>query len=217
MMLPKPVAILKDWDGTVVDSMGHVHHCVDKALSLMNMQPATREQVILTAVYGRTCGSEVWGMNEADNATFVSHFDREYFVFSPEFTLMPHALEFYQSIPADIHIGVVSNGLHSLIDQQITHLGWHERMKVVVCAGDAALNKPHPDPIWHALKLLDVPVSKSVWFIGDTQGDIRAANAAGVTSILVCDHAYDGPAPDFHFPDMRALHTAALSSYGIEL
>ncbi|XUM02894.1 HAD family hydrolase [Streptomyces venezuelae ATCC 10712] len=53
-------------------------------------------------------------------------------------------------------------------------------------ADDVERGKPAPDPIRHALSLVDVPADRAV-FVGDSVWDMRAARRAGVASAgLLC-------------------------------
>jgi phosphoglycolate phosphatase-like HAD superfamily hydrolase len=55
-------------------------------------------------------------------------------------------------------------------------------MDVIVTEDDTERHKPFPDPLLHAARLLDLPVS-SCWYIGDSTHDMEAARAAGMPAI----------------------------------
>jgi pyrophosphatase PpaX len=54
----------------------------------------------------------------------------------------------------------------------------------VVTADDTELHKPHPDPVLHALELLDSEPPKAA-FVGDSPFDVGAGKAAGVFTVGV--------------------------------
>jgi pyrophosphatase PpaX len=55
---------------------------------------------------------------------------------------------------------------------------------VVVTSDDTELHKPHPEPILHALELLDAPAADAA-YVGDSPFDVRAGNDAGVFTVAV--------------------------------
>jgi pyrophosphatase PpaX len=55
---------------------------------------------------------------------------------------------------------------------------------VVVTSDDTELHKPHPEPILHALELLDAPAADGA-YVGDSPFDVRAGNDAGVFTVAV--------------------------------
>ena len=99
---------------------------------------------------------------------------------------------------------VVSNKAGHYLRAEVTHLGWDAHFGAVVGAGDAAADKPDPAPIFLALERLGRAADRSVWYLGDTALDMRAAHAAGVTAVLIGDASHDGGIdrahPDLHFP-----------------
>lgn len=60
-------------------------------------------------------------------------------------------------------------------------------MSVVVVEDDTERHKPHPDPLLHAARLLDLPPTGALravcWYVGDSTHDMIAARAAGMTAI----------------------------------
>jgi len=99
-------------------------------------------------------------------------------------------------------LGVVSNKAGKYLRAEVVHLGWSSYFGPVIGAGDARADKPDPAPILLALEQLGCPADASVWYLGDTALDMRAAQAAGVTAVLVGDAEHDGgvehAAPDLH-------------------
>ena len=102
--------------------------------------------------------------------------------------------------------GVVSNKAGQYLRAEVVHLGWGAHFGAVVGAGDAAADKPDPAPILLALEQLGHPAGRSVWYLGDTALDMRAARAAGVTAVLVGDASHDGGVDRAH-PDIH-VHSA---------
>ena len=85
----------------------------------------------------------------------------------------------------------MSNKAGTYLRAEVAHLGWAAHFGAVVGAGDAAADKPDPAPIRIALQRLGRPADASVWYLGDTALDMRAARAAGCTAVLIGDAAHD--------------------------
>jgi len=74
--------------------------------------------------------------------------------------------------------GIVTNKPSWLTDPLLQALGVSERAGCVVSGDTCARSKPHPDPIEHACRLLEVAPQASL-YVGDARRDIEAAHAAG--------------------------------------
>ena len=83
-----------------------------------------------------------------------------------------------------IRWGVVTNKLEHLAGLILAELDLRERCAVLVGGDTAARNKPHPDPIEHALRATG-HAARAVAYVGDHEKDIIAGRAAGVRTIAV--------------------------------
>ncbi len=83
--------------------------------------------------------------------------------------------------------GIVSNLDHELLTSEVERLGLSDYFSVVIGSRNDKHLKPNPDLIIKALDMMQAAPNKSVLYIGDTKGDIAAANAAGCRSILVSE------------------------------
>ncbi|MDP6927452.1 MAG: HAD family hydrolase, partial [Rhodospirillales bacterium] len=77
---------------------------------------------------------------------------------------------------------------------EVAYLGWDNFFTAIVGAGDAAQDKPEPDPIYLCLNGSGINSNESgwphIWFVGDAPSDLECANKAGVTSVLLCKKPY---------------------------
>jgi len=208
--LPKPVAVLYDWDGFKVDSLRRVHDVHLDVLREFGMPEIDFATTIEMTAHGPHASRIILGLEDDEADRFMNRFKEIYFKFSPDFQLMPGAVEFFASHPPSLPIGVVSNKDGAMLRAEIAHLGWANRISAVVGVGEAPRNKPAPDAPLFALQHMGVAPSKNVWFGGDTAGDIACAQAAGLTAILVTEHEYTGPVPDFRFQNLHQLRAAAM-------
>ncbi|OFA00170.1 HAD-IA family hydrolase [Duganella sp. HH101] len=85
-----------------------------------------------------------------------------------------------------VKLGIVTNSGRKYASVLLDHLGIGQYFSTVVTYTDvkAAGAKPSPTGLKLALERLGVPANKDVLYVGDTNEDIEAAYAAGVTPIL---------------------------------
>jgi phosphoglycolate phosphatase len=182
----KPDAIFFDWDGTLVDSLpalnGYYNHVMavysKPAISIeeakKNIRRSARERF-----------PEIFG-DKADEALEVfydyvakTHLDHiEVFIESHDF--MAELATF------NIQLGIVSNKKHSFLLKEISHLGWDKYLVSNIGAGEAAKDKPEPDPLLLAASKIGLsPETNEIWYVGDTETDMMAAVAAGFQPIFI--------------------------------
>ena len=68
--------------------------------------------------------------------------------------------------------------------QAIDGTGWAHFFDCWVCGDDTERRKPHPDPLFKACEMLDIPPGRDVWYVGDSTTDIIAASRAGMTGVF---------------------------------
>ncbi len=210
--VPPPRAIVWDWDNTLIDAWAGIAAGLNVVLAEHGMAPWTLAEArarirgsvrdTFPAMFGPGWRRAADRLREAMLACHLDHL-----------ALLPGtgaALAAASAWP----MAIVSNKEGALLRREVAHLGWLSRFGAVVGAGDAAADKPHPAPIWHALGIIRVNPGPDVWYVGDTGSDMQAARAAGCTAVLVGDAAHDGgiarleetgAAPHLHCQDGLAL------------
>ncbi len=78
--------------------------------------------------------------------------------------------------------GVVTNKSSRLTEPLMRTLQLLERAACIVSGDTVGRSKPHPDPMYHACKLLHCAPREAI-YIGDAKRDIEAGNAAGMHTI----------------------------------
>ncbi len=81
---------------------------------------------------------------------------------------------------ARIKLAVVTNKIHRLAVSTLQHTHIFDHFEAVVGGDSVARRKPHPDVVLQALEQLGVPPASAL-MVGDSQYDVDAARAAGVT------------------------------------
>lgn len=79
--------------------------------------------------------------------------------------------------------GIVTNKSKRFTDRLIPKFGFTFAPQVVVSGDTLSVSKPNPEPLLYAAQQLNIN-PKECAYVGDSLGDIQAANAAGMVSIL---------------------------------
>ena len=197
-----PSILLYDWDNTLVDGWAGITAALNAAFAAFDKplwsvtDTKERVRVALRESFPVMFGSE-W---ERARDLFYAAFKEQHLQHVGPMPGAEDALVAGAAWPQ----AVVSNKAGHYLRAEVTHLGWGAHFGAVVGAGDATADKPDPAPIFLALERLGRAADRSVWYLGDTALDMRAAHAAGVTAVLVGDAAHDGgidqARPDLHFP-----------------
>jgi|GEM_PF-209935 len=81
---------------------------------------------------------------------------------------------------------VVSNKDKVLLEEEVSCLFSSSPFIRILGNGDAEYNKPHPAPVYEALKVLDLhPNKDEIWLVGDSKQDTDCALASGCVPVLV--------------------------------
>ena len=206
--LPKPKAILFDWDNTLVDTWPTIHRSLNVTLRYMQHPEWSLEKVKTNVKKSmRDSFPEMFGDRWEDAA---KHYQQSYrAIHLDDLQPLPDAEDMLRAIPENIFTAVVSNKRGPTLREELTHMGWDEFFDIAIGSDDAVRDKPHPDPAHLALESFG-PCGPEVWFIGDTIIDLECAEASGATPILYGDHAtkdnvYDGFGFAAQVKDQREL------------
>jgi phosphoglycolate phosphatase len=211
-----PSCILWDWDNTLVDGWAAIQHGLNATFAAFAM-PAWDRATVLARVRGslRDTFPAMFGpaWERARDIFYAAVQEQHLQVLQP----MPGAAAAIRAARALGPQGVISNKQGALLRAEAAHLGWSDHFAVLVGAGDATADKPHPAPFRLALAACGATAGPHVWYVGDTALDMQAARAAGCTPVLVGGAAHDGGIaradPAIAFDDAQALgaHLAALA------
>ncbi len=220
--LPRPAAILWDWDNTLVDGWAAIAAGLNAAFAAFGLPQWTLAEVKARVRRSlRESFPEIFGAEweRARDIFYAEVRARHLAVLAP----MPGAEAAIRAAAAiAVPQGVVSNKQGPLLRAEAAHLGWAPLFRALVGAGDAAADKPDPAPLRMALAACGGAGSDpgAVWYVGDTALDMQAARAAGCAAVLLGSAEHDGgvgnAAPDRAFADGHALaaHLARLANRG---
>ena len=191
MSLPKPTAILFDWDNTLVDTWPIIHSALNMTMRYMDHPEWSFEKVRSDVKKSmRDAFPDLFGERWEDAA---KHFQESYrSIHLEHLTPLPGAEAMLAQAAQAAKLGVVSNKHGANLRKELAHLGWDKYIATAVGAGDAARDKPAPEHPMMALHALETENTPSVWFIGDTVVDLECATAIGATPVLYGDHRTEG-------------------------
>jgi pyrophosphatase PpaX len=221
----RPIAILFDLDGTLVDTVPFILAAVRHAFEGYGTCPSDAEWIAgigtplraQLASFARRA-EDVEPLLARYRAYWIEHHDRMT-------RLFPGALEAVVALASRGHpLGVVTAKTEEGALRTLRHTALLEHLGAVVGADTCARCKPDPEPVHVALARLERTPAEAV-LVGDSVHDIAAARAAGVRAVAVtwgaCDRATLAAAGADAFldelaalPALVAAHEAALLAAG---
>jgi phosphoglycolate phosphatase len=185
LRLPRPQAILFDWDNTLVDSWVTIHEALNVTMAAMDkplwsiQETKERVRLSLRESFPRHFG-ERW---EEARRIYLDKFSA---IHLDRLTVLPGRDNLLQGLAGEgIYLGVVSNKTGALLRREADALGWSALFGAIVGAGDAAADKPDAAPVRLALEPSGIGAGETVWFVGDTGVDIECARNSGCVSVLL--------------------------------
>lgn len=102
----------------------------------------------------------------------------------PKADLYPDALEVLKSLHAkNKKLALITTSSHSDFDSVFDRHNLTKFFSTIVTGEDVTHHKPHPEPLEKGLEQLSGNKAQAI-MVGDSDKDIRAANRAGIDSIL---------------------------------
>ena len=188
----QPRLIICDLDGTLVDSVPDLAHCVDNMLAALGREPAGEakvrdwvgngvERLVRRALVGQLEGEP----DEAD-------FQQAYPLFlecyaehaSRDSRCYPGVEAGLEALAArGLPLACITNKAERFTLPLLRDLGLSDHFGMVVAGDTLARSKPDPLPLLHVAEHYGV-APDGVLMVGDSVSDVKAARAAGVA--VVC-------------------------------
>lgn len=207
--VPRPRAVLFDWDNTLVDSWATIHHALNVAMAAMDMpqwslaETMVRVRLSLRAYFPQQFGDR-W---EEARRIYLEAFEA---IHLDRLMPLPGCGALLQGLrDLGVFLGVVSNKTGILLRREAERLGWTRHFGSIVGAGDAALDKPAAAPALLALAAGGIAAGEDVWLVGDTAVDMLCAKNAGCVPVLLgaagSGEEFDSVPPRLAFSDGGSL------------
>lgn len=181
-------AVMFDLDGTLVDTAPDLASTLNYLLTIHDKAPLEFDDIRHVSSDGSKGLIELgFGIHEKDPDYHVLRKEFLHFYMnnianrSVLFDGMDEILHFIEG--AHIPWGIVTNKPTDLTLKLLKALNLDKRTNCVVCGDTLKERKPHPQPLLHAAKLLNVKPEECC-YVGDAERDIQAAKAAKMTSIF---------------------------------
>jgi len=186
MPLVRPLAVLFDLDGTIIDSRADIAAACNHALTSVDRAPL--EEAVIASFVGdgaRMLLARALAIPPDDAlvdralAAFSRYYEDHAAVYT---TLMPGARELLDTL-GDRPVALVTNKPRGATTAVLAALGLSERFASVRTGSDGPL-KPDPRAILDVLRWIRI-TPKDAWVVGDGDQDVRAGRAAGCQTIGV--------------------------------
>ena len=185
LALPKPKAIIFDWDNTLADTWPLIQNAIDTTMTAMGHQPWGLEKVrdnvhkSMRESFPEIFGNDWQKAGEIYKNTYrSSHIEL--------IQLLPNALELINAIEKQGIIQfVVSNKIGNTLRKEVAKIGIDQKFFALIGATDANADKPSKEPVELALLGSDLdPKKDEIWFVGDTITDVECAYNSGCRPIV---------------------------------
>lgn len=182
-MSARPLAILFDLDGTLVDTVPFILEAVRHTFDGYGRCPTDAEWIAGIGTPLRTQLGELAHRPEDVDVLFQRY--REYWLahHDERTRAFPGALDVVRGLAAAGHpIGVVTAKIETGAHRTLRHTGLLPYVQAIIGADSCANAKPHPEPVLLALSRLGAEPSAAL-LLGDSPHDVAAARAAGAIAV----------------------------------
>jgi pyrophosphatase PpaX len=183
MKSTRPIAVLFDLDGTLIDTIELLLECARHTFEGRTPRPTDDEWIAGIGTPLRkqfaaytTSDEEIEALTQRYRSFQRLHHDRLTAAF-------PGVLETLDELEARGHpMGIVTSKSNEMMDRGLEWVGIMRHMRTRIGMDNAKRHKPDPHPVQAALEELGYAPNEAM-FVGDSPHDIASGNAAGVTSV----------------------------------
>ena len=182
--MPRPLALLFDLDGTLIDSVGLILESVRHAFTSLGRVPPTDAQWIAGIGTPLVAQLREFARDDADVAELVSgyrsyqreHHDR----LTRPFPRVAATLIALRN--AGHPTAIVTSKAEDIARRSVAHTGLAHLIDTIVGIESCTRHKPDPEPVHVALARLGADPARAL-FVGDSPHDVASGNAAGVATV----------------------------------
>ncbi len=182
-----PQAVLFDFDGTLADTAPDLAAAANVLLQRRGKPVLPEVQLRPWASHGaRGLIGAALGITP-EHAEFIALRDEFLEVYSTLLTNRPQLFagmaELLDTLETrGLRWGIVTNKAERFTHPIVAALGLTERASTVVCGDTTPHAKPHPEPLFHAARELQLTPHHCI-YVGDDERDIVAGRAAGMRTV----------------------------------
>ena len=183
MTMQRPMAVLFDLDGTLIDTIGLLLECARHTFQGRTPAPTDDEWI---AGIGTPLRKQFAAYTSNDQE--IEELTQRYRTYQREHhdrltTAFPGVLQVLEELEEKGHpMGIVTSKSNEMMDRGLEWVGIMRHMKTRIGMDNAERHKPDPHPVQVALEELGYAPHEAL-FLGDSPHDIASGNAAGVTSV----------------------------------
>jgi len=183
-----PRTVLLDLDGTFADTFPSLSHALEEAMAKHGLAPAPADALRPLVTRGaRAMAKNACGKNVDNDALdeIVAHFLD---IYRDDVTRHTRLMDGMQNVVDELHRraipwGIVTNKHRLYTEPLMAALDPQARAACIVSGDSTANAKPHPQPLLHACRLLEIAPAECV-YVGDAENDVVAARRAGMRSVV---------------------------------
>ena len=180
-------AVLFDLDGTLLDTAPDLGRALNVLRGEESLPPIALE-VIRPRVSDGAKGLVQLGFPDASaehaealRLRLLAHYGRALALESCAFDGVPEMLAALTG--RGIRWGIVTNKAAAFTEPLLREVGLPEDAAIIISGDTTPHRKPHPEPLLHAARQLDLPPGHCV-YVGDAERDAQAAAAAGMRMLV---------------------------------
>lgn len=186
--------IVFDWDGTLMDSTGHIVFCMREAIAELKMPSLSDQQISHIIGLGLPEAIKtLYPQSSAGDAKKLADSYRQIWLHHPfEAPLFDNALKLLHKLAEqNVLLGVATGKGRRGLDKVLNETGLADVFIATRCA-DECHSKPHPQMLTEIIDFCGVSAAETV-MIGDTEFDLLMAKSAGAASVGIAHGAHDLP------------------------
>ncbi len=179
--------ILFDLDGTLIDSTEAILESFKRSFEAFGKEPPKEEEILPQIGHPLFDMFVNLGVNSDVADKYVKSYKESYSqIHTQKTVLLPKAKEAVElAYNSGAKLGVVTTKTGKYSIELLEHFGIMKYFSVLIGSEDVQKHKPNPEPIYEALKRMNVSKSSNIYMIGDTCMDMIAAKRADVVGIGV--------------------------------
>jgi len=213
--MPQIKAVLFDLDGTLADTAQDLAYALNQVLIEQGQSPLPFETIRPVVSHGGIALIKLGFKLSPEDERFDPLRQRLLSIYENNIcqktVLFPQIQEILNDLTLnEIKWGIVTNKPGWLTYPLLDAMKITPAPETVVCGDTLEQRKPHPAPLLHACKEMQIQPEQCI-YIGDARRDIEAGKAAGMQTIAIgygyieADDPYDSWEADYHIASEQDL------------